>query len=149
MNCVGLVIGFVTLVLSLICLPWWTLRSPPLMNLFVHSANGLISSSHPMFCPIQLLVVYWIQFSFRDLVAIIRQSGFQAEKYFSFHNILSEHKLSLASFYFDGDALEWYRCLFRNKQLAGWDHFMDKVLICFRSRTRDTYSEFVPIPKQH
>ncbi|KAG5572093.1 hypothetical protein H5410_061859 [Solanum commersonii] len=26
---------------------------------------------------------------------------------------------------------------------------MDKVLIRFRSRTRDTYSEFVPIPKQH
>ncbi|KAH0685953.1 hypothetical protein KY285_016502 [Solanum tuberosum] len=26
---------------------------------------------------------------------------------------------------------------------------MDKVLICFCSRTRDTYSEFIPIPKQH
>ncbi|KAH0725733.1 hypothetical protein KY284_001598 [Solanum tuberosum] len=47
-----------------------------LNDLFVHSANGLISSNHPMFCPIQLLVVYRIQFSFRDLVVIIRQSGF-------------------------------------------------------------------------
>ncbi|KAH0704899.1 hypothetical protein KY290_009585 [Solanum tuberosum] len=73
----------------------------------------------------------------------------QAEKYFAFHNILSEHKLSLASFYFDGDALEWYRWLFRNKQLAGWDHFVEKMLIRFRSRTRDKYSEFVSIPKQH
>ncbi|KAH0650869.1 hypothetical protein KY289_031108 [Solanum tuberosum] len=71
----------------------------------------------------------------------------QAEKYFVFHNILSEHKLSLASFYFDGEALEWYRWLFRNKQLAGWDHFMDKLLIHFRSRPRDKQREFLPIPR--
>ncbi|KAH0738260.1 hypothetical protein KY290_036965 [Solanum tuberosum] len=94
------------------------------MNLFVHSANGLISSGHPMFCPIQLLVVYRIQFSFHDLVVIIQQFRFFRQR-------------------------KWYRWLFRNKQLAGWYHFVDKVLIHFRSRTRDTYSEFVSIPKQH
>lgn len=73
----------------------------------------------------------------------------QAEKYFAFHNILSEHKLSLASFYFDGTALEWYRWLFHNKQLAGWDHFVEKLFIRFRSRARDTRHDFLPIPKQH
>ncbi|KAH0722319.1 hypothetical protein KY289_005363 [Solanum tuberosum] len=37
---------------------------------------------------------------------------FQAESYFEFHGITEDHKLTLASFYLDGDALEWYRWLF-------------------------------------
>ncbi|KAH0694276.1 hypothetical protein KY285_021373 [Solanum tuberosum] len=83
--------------------------------------------------------------AFRQQFDLIQSSP--AEKYFVFHNILSEHKLSLASFYFDGEALEWYRWLFRNKQLAGWDHFVDKLLIHFRSRPRDKQREFLPIPR--
>ncbi|KAH0728685.1 hypothetical protein KY284_004550 [Solanum tuberosum] len=58
----------------------------------------------------------------------------QREKYFTFYDILSEHKLSWASFYLDGEVLEWYSWLFRNKQLAGWDHFVDKLFIRFQSR---------------
>ncbi|KAG5603003.1 hypothetical protein H5410_034373 [Solanum commersonii] len=58
----------------------------------------------------------------------------QTKKYFIFYDILSKHKLSWASFYLDGEALEWYRWLFRNKQLAGWDHFVDKLCIRFQSR---------------
>ncbi|KAH0682245.1 hypothetical protein KY289_019997 [Solanum tuberosum] len=58
-----------------------------------------------------------------------------------------DQKLNMASFYFYGEALEWYRWLFRNKQLAGWDHFGDKLMIRFRSRTRDTSRRFLPIPK--
>jgi len=65
----------------------------------------------------------------------------QTEKYFIFYDILSEHKLSWASFYLDGEALEWYRWLFRNKQLAGWDHFVDKLFIRFQSR-KDPYNRF-------
>ncbi|OIT33638.1 hypothetical protein A4A49_05838, partial [Nicotiana attenuata] len=61
----------------------------------------------------------------------------QAEKYFTFYNISSEHKLSWASFYLDGEALKWYNWLFQNKQLAGWDHFVDKLFIRFRGRNRD------------
>ena len=43
---------------------------------------------------------------------------FQAERYFDSYNISEDHKLSLASFYLDGEAREWYRWLFRNKQLS-------------------------------
>lgn len=39
---------------------------------------------------------------------------FQAERYFDFYRITEDQHLSLASFYLDGDALEWYRWLFRN-----------------------------------
>ncbi|KAH0776226.1 hypothetical protein KY290_007637 [Solanum tuberosum] len=72
---------------------------------------------------------------------------FQAERYFDFYGIAEMHKLTLASFYLNGEALEWYQWLFYNKQLAGWDHFVDKLLICFRSRTRDKQREFLPIPR--
>ncbi|XP_009772399.1 uncharacterized protein LOC142181190 [Nicotiana tabacum] len=61
----------------------------------------------------------------------------RAEQYFTFYNISSEHKMSWASFYMDGEALKCYHWLFRNKQLAGWDHFVDKLFIHFRGRNRD------------
>lgn len=38
---------------------------------------------------------------------------FQVERYFDFYSILPNHKLSLASFYLEGEALDWYRWLFR------------------------------------
>ncbi|OIT35344.1 hypothetical protein A4A49_58954 [Nicotiana attenuata] len=43
---------------------------------------------------------------------------FDAERYFDFYHISEDHRLSLASFYLDGEAREWYRWLFRNKQLS-------------------------------
>ncbi|PHU23907.1 40S ribosomal protein S12 [Capsicum chinense] len=59
---------------------------------------------------------------------------FQVERYFTFYSILPEQQLSMASFYLDGTALEWYRWLFRNKQLVDWTHFASKLLIRFRKR---------------
>ncbi|KAG5570862.1 hypothetical protein H5410_060628 [Solanum commersonii] len=52
---------------------------------------------------------------------------FQVKQYFTHYNIFSDKKLSLASFYLDDDALNWYCWLFRNKQLANWDHFVAKL----------------------
>ncbi|XP_019255164.1 PREDICTED: uncharacterized protein LOC109233755 [Nicotiana attenuata] len=43
-------------------------------------------------------------------------------------------QLTIVSFYLDGEALEWYRWLFRNKQLVDWDHFAAKVRIRFRQK---------------
>ncbi|XP_059284594.1 uncharacterized protein LOC132037945 [Lycium ferocissimum] len=57
---------------------------------------------------------------------------FQAERYFELYGIMEDHKLTLASFYLDGDALEWYRWLFRNKQLVNWEHFAEKLLVRFQ-----------------
>ncbi|KAH0714558.1 hypothetical protein KY284_007463 [Solanum tuberosum] len=55
----------------------------------------------------------------------------QAEHYFEFYEIAEKYKLSLASWYLDGEALEWYLWLFQNKQLADWKHFTAKVMIRF------------------
>ncbi|KAH0752122.1 hypothetical protein KY285_005270 [Solanum tuberosum] len=59
---------------------------------------------------------------------------FQAEHYFEFYEIAEKYKLSLASLYLDGEALEWYLWLFQNKQLADWKHFTAKVMIRFRKQ---------------
>lgn len=56
----------------------------------------------------------------------------QAECYFDFYGIEDGQKLTMASFYLDGEALEWYQWLFRNKQLVGWTHFTERVCIRFK-----------------
>lgn len=40
---------------------------------------------------------------------------FQAKHFFDFYDILAEHKLTVASFYLDGEALKWYRWLYQDK----------------------------------
>lgn len=60
---------------------------------------------------------------------------FQAERYFEFYSISDSNKLSLASFYLDGEALDWYQWLYRNKQLIDWDHFAGKLLCRFKQRS--------------
>ncbi|XP_059289209.1 uncharacterized protein LOC132042701 [Lycium ferocissimum] len=59
---------------------------------------------------------------------------FQAEHYFDFYKIEDDQKLTVASFYLDGEASKWYRWLFRNKQLLDWPHFADKVRIRFKQK---------------
>ncbi|WMV51161.1 hypothetical protein MTR67_044546 [Solanum verrucosum] len=65
---------------------------------------------------------------------------FQAEHYFEFYEIAEKYKLSLASLYLDGEALEWYQWLFRNKQLSDWKHFTTKVFDDLSERPTDANS---------
>ncbi|KAH0704813.1 hypothetical protein KY285_019091 [Solanum tuberosum] len=58
----------------------------------------------------------------------------QVEHYFDFYNIEEDQKLTVASFYLDGEALDWYRWLFRNNQLIDWPHFAAKVRIRFKPK---------------
>ncbi|KAH0682530.1 hypothetical protein KY290_021108 [Solanum tuberosum] len=58
-----------------------------------------------------------------------------------------KYKLSFASLYLDGEALEWYRWLFQNKKLADWKHFTAKLtsVIDYQSRFEDAllgYGDF-------
>ncbi|OIS96015.1 hypothetical protein A4A49_04112 [Nicotiana attenuata] len=52
---------------------------------------------------------------------------------------IRNHKLSFASLYLDGEALDWYCWLCRNKQLADWDHFVEKLFIHYRTRSREAH----------
>nr|AAT38753.1 hypothetical protein SDM1_42t00021 [Solanum demissum] len=37
--------------------------------------------------------------------------------------------------YLDGEALDWFRWMYRNKQFWDWKHFKEKLSLCFRART--------------
>ncbi|KAH0727854.1 hypothetical protein KY290_003572 [Solanum tuberosum] len=58
----------------------------------------------------------------------------QAEHYFDFYSIEEDQKLTVASFYLDGEVLDWYRWLFRNNHLIDWPHFAAKVRIRFKPK---------------
>ncbi|PKI35828.1 hypothetical protein CRG98_043799, partial [Punica granatum] len=59
---------------------------------------------------------------------------FQVERYFEFYKISPDHQLDLASFYLEGAALEWYRWMFRNKQLVDWPHLAEVLVTRFRKK---------------
>ncbi|KAH0696243.1 hypothetical protein KY290_013598 [Solanum tuberosum] len=71
-----------------------------------------------------------------EVVVLDRFSGntdpedwiYRAERYFTFLGFCEEQWLPLHSFYLDGEALEWFRWMFRNKQFFDWNHFKKKIL---------------------
>ncbi|KAG5573838.1 hypothetical protein H5410_063604 [Solanum commersonii] len=71
----------------------------------------------------------------------------QAEHYFNFYKIEEDQKLNVASFYLDGEALEWYQWLFRNNQLIDWMHFAEKVRIRFKQRKYASLQEVPSVPE--
>lgn len=52
---------------------------------------------------------------------------YQADKYFTFHNIGDDSKVQIASFHMTGKALRWIRGLWRNKLLTTWDRFVEDL----------------------
>ncbi|KAH0658833.1 hypothetical protein KY285_027378 [Solanum tuberosum] len=74
-----------------------------------------------------------------EVVVLDRFSGdadpedwiYRAERYFTFLGFSEEHWLPLPSFYLDGEALEWFHWMFRNKQFFDWNHFKKKLSLRF------------------
>ncbi|KAH0678157.1 hypothetical protein KY284_019242 [Solanum tuberosum] len=62
----------------------------------------------------------------------------RAERYFTFLGFSEEYWLPLPSLYLDGEALEWFRWLFRNKHFFDWNHFKEKLALRFQ---KGTYTE--------
>ncbi|KAG5626061.1 hypothetical protein H5410_011279 [Solanum commersonii] len=59
----------------------------------------------------------------------------RAERYFTLLGFSEEHWLPLPSLYLDGEALKWFRWMFRNKQFFDWTHFKEKLALRFPKRT--------------
>jgi len=78
-----------------------------------------------------------------EVVVLDRFSGntdpedwiYRAERYFTFLGFCEEQWLPLPSFYLDGEALEWFRWMFRNKQFFDWNHFKKKLALRFWKQT--------------
>ncbi|KAH0696184.1 hypothetical protein KY290_015824 [Solanum tuberosum] len=60
---------------------------------------------------------------------------YRAERYFTFLGFSEEYWLPLPSLYLDGEALEWFRWLFHNNQFFYWNHFKEKIALCFQKGT--------------
>ncbi|KAH0659811.1 hypothetical protein KY289_028559 [Solanum tuberosum] len=60
---------------------------------------------------------------------------FRAERYFADLGFPENEWLPLPFFYLDGEALDWFRWMYRNKQFWDWKHFKEKLSLCFRART--------------
>lgn len=52
---------------------------------------------------------------------------FQAEEYFSFHDIEDDSRIQIADFHMAKGALNWMRGLQRNNLLSNWDKFKDNL----------------------
>ncbi|KAH0696100.1 hypothetical protein KY290_013462 [Solanum tuberosum] len=67
-----------------------------------------------------------------------------AELYFDSFAISDAHKLHYVSYYFDGDALEWFHWMYRNNQLVDWKHFKEQV-VCTYGYTNDQVVSFADL----
>ncbi|KAK4712044.1 hypothetical protein R3W88_006557 [Solanum pinnatisectum] len=72
-----------------------------------------------------------------------------AELYFDFFAISDANKLQYVSYYFDGDALEWFHWMYRNNQLVDWKHFKEQVVLRFQKTTITTSRYFVDPSHAH
>ncbi|KAM0019501.1 putative nucleotidyltransferase, Ribonuclease H [Helianthus debilis subsp. tardiflorus] len=58
----------------------------------------------------------------------------QAERYFAFYSIADTDRLTIASFYLDDEAADWYDWMDRNSTLTGWPEFKAAIIQRFRSK---------------
>ncbi|GMI88056.1 hypothetical protein HRI_002474900 [Hibiscus trionum] len=50
-----------------------------------------------------------------------------AQDFFDFYGTKDHHRVTMASFRMDGIAKKWFRWMQRQRQLAGWEHFIDAI----------------------
>ncbi|KAJ0624010.1 putative retrotransposon gag domain-containing protein [Helianthus annuus] len=64
---------------------------------------------------------------------------FQANNYFHYYSIPHDQRLSLAVFYFVGDALSWYKHLSNNQLLGTWTEFSRALELRFGPSTYENH----------
>lgn len=52
---------------------------------------------------------------------------FKINQFFDFHQTLEEDRLTVASFYMEGQALSWYQWMHRNQQITSWYGFLQAL----------------------
>jgi hypothetical protein len=56
---------------------------------------------------------------------------FKIKQFFEFHRTPEDQRLSIASFYMEGDALTWFQWMFTNGQLHSWPAFLHALELRF------------------
>ena len=52
---------------------------------------------------------------------------FKISQFFDFHHTPLDQRITIASFYLDGEALAWYQWMHANQQLTSWPQFIMAV----------------------
>ena len=60
---------------------------------------------------------------------------FKINQFFDFHQTPLEHRITIASFYLDGEALAWFQWMHANQQLSSWPQFIMVVQARFAPST--------------
>jgi hypothetical protein len=64
---------------------------------------------------------------------------FQAEQFFLFYNIAPENRLPMVAFYMKGEALGWYKWMFKNHELTDWPSFSRALELRFGPSTYENH----------
>ncbi|KAL0355083.1 UNVERIFIED_CONTAM: Retrovirus-related Pol polyprotein from transposon.6 [Sesamum radiatum] len=64
---------------------------------------------------------------------------FQAEQYFSYYHIPSDHRLDMVAFCMTGEALSWFKWMHSNRQLTSWEAFTRALKLRFGPSTYDNH----------
>lgn len=64
---------------------------------------------------------------------------FQADQFFQFYQIPFEQRLSMTAFYMKGDALGWFKWMYRNNQLTDWHSFTRALELRFGPSSYDNF----------
>ncbi|KAL0385789.1 UNVERIFIED_CONTAM: hypothetical protein Sradi_2973200 [Sesamum radiatum] len=56
---------------------------------------------------------------------------FQAEQYFTYHQVAPPQRLAIISFFMHGEALSWFKWVYNNNQLTSWEAFLRALELRF------------------
>ncbi|KAI4347718.1 hypothetical protein L6164_008502 [Bauhinia variegata] len=57
--------------------------------------------------------------------------SFKINQFFDFHHTPKDHRIRIASFYMEGEALSWFKWMSDNGQLMSWQIFIHALELCF------------------
>jgi hypothetical protein len=62
---------------------------------------------------------------------------FKITPFFTYHNTPEKERITVASFYLDGEALAWYQWLYTNGEIASWAQFLQALEFRFAPTAYD------------
>jgi hypothetical protein len=62
---------------------------------------------------------------------------FKITQFFTYHNTPEEERITVASFYLDGEALAWYQWLYTNGEIVSWAQFLRALELRFAPTAYD------------
>lgn len=91
---------------------------------FDSSSSGSTFNTNALLKGIKLKIS---KFSGDDILSWV----FKVEQIYEYHHIKDKERITLSTFALKGDALQWYKRMYLNKQLSTWEKFLEALIACF------------------